>query len=71
LKISNDDEIDDDLLIDDEVKKSIEWLIKKKTWVQKLHANVNARKKAHIRYDSSDDSVDDFADVRILTVQGY
>jgi hypothetical protein len=28
--------------------------------MQKLHAN--ARKKAHIRYDSSDDSVDDVAD---------
>jgi hypothetical protein len=38
LKISNDDEIDDDLLTDDEVKKSAEWLVRKTTWVKKLHA---------------------------------
>jgi hypothetical protein len=30
--------------------------------VQKLHANANARKKAHIRYDSFDDSADDLVD---------
>jgi hypothetical protein len=55
LKISNDDEIDDDLLTDDEVKKSVEWLVRKKTRMQKLHAN--ARKKAHTRYTSRNDSI--------------